>query len=305
MIRRLLPLAALTALLLASPMAKADRIHRPPIRRSLISVQLEDPSGRRLETFYHRGQTFVLGRHGERYDVRVHNHSGRRVEVVIGVDGRDAVSGQVVNSAQQRGYVIPPYGSVRVEGFRRSMSAVAAFRFTDPDNSYSSRMGTPHRVGQVTVAAFPERTALLDRPLAEPELDYGPPPRRAPARTTNNAPRGGDKAAAPPRAGARASGEVVIDDGRGCCFPLPRRQNNLGTEYGETRTSRVVETHFEREHPSRPAQYVTIRYDDVEGLESRGIEVRPRPRPTPRPGPITIEQPRYAPPPPPRVLGWR
>lgn len=306
MTRRLVPFALLAATLMATSVASADgpRQHRPPIRRSLISAHLEDASGGRLQTFYHRGQTFVLGQHGQRYAIVVNNHSGRRVEVVIGVDGREAVSGRVTNAATQRGYVIPAYGSVRVQGFRQSMSSVASFRFTDPENSYSSRMGTPHRNGTITVAAFPERTPLLDRPLTVPEREHsrrgyhGPP---AGKRSTAT-----DEAGPAPSAEPRATTQGYAERGRICCFPPPRPRNNLGTEYGESRTSRVVEVSFEREHPTRPSQYVTIRYDDVAGLASRGIEVHPRPRP--RPLPISVyPSPRYAPPPPPRhrpYLGW-
>ena len=83
-----------------------------------VSVQLEDEHGRRLNTYNHGGTTYVLGQMGRRYNVRVFNRTAKRIETVVTVDGRDVISGQIGNYADQRGYVINP-DSV-VEGFHRA-----------------------------------------------------------------------------------------------------------------------------------------------------------------------------------------
>ena len=59
------------------------------------------------------------------------NRTHQRIEAVVTVDGRDVISGQVGDYTKQRGYVIDAYDSVLIEGFRRSMNTVAAFRFTN------------------------------------------------------------------------------------------------------------------------------------------------------------------------------
>src|SRR2546422_280885 len=81
----------------------------------------------------------------------------RRVEAVVSVDGRDVVSGNPGDYMRERGYIIPPHGSVVVDGFRQSLSRAAAFRFSRPGSSYSSRMGTPENVGVIGVAFFGEQ----------------------------------------------------------------------------------------------------------------------------------------------------
>jgi len=91
----------------------------PPYR-----VSLEGAGGAELPTFRQDGQTFVLGEPGDRYNVRVANPTGERVEVVVTVDGRDAISGQVGDYVSQRGYLIEPWGSLVIEGFRRSLDEV-------------------------------------------------------------------------------------------------------------------------------------------------------------------------------------
>jgi hypothetical protein len=74
--------------------------------------------------------------------------------------------------------------------------------------------------------------------------------------------------------------------------------NNLGTEYGESRDSHVTEVPFQRQSHSRPAQLVSLRYDDRAGLLARGIRVDPYPRPVVRTYPEAFPHNRFAPPPP-------
>jgi hypothetical protein len=263
----------------------------PPYR-----VELEALDGSPLPTFRQSGRSFVLGEPGVRYNVRVSNPTGERVEVVLTVDGRDAVSGQPGDYVSQRGYLIEPWGSLLVEGFRRSMDEVAAFRFTERGDSYSARRGTPENVGVVGVAVFPEKTrpkTPIWRPQRRYSHDsydsydsyddrYSPAPsaaaesesgagKRAPAAAPRaEAPR----AEAAPRAGAAPRDYRDYDD-------APRRRkdssgagpSNIGTEYGEDRDSSVVEVAFERRSPTHPSALLTLRYDDYEGLEARGIDL--------------------------------
>jgi hypothetical protein len=180
--------------------------------------------------------------------VRIENPTAERVEAVLSVDGRDAVSGEVADFAEQRGYVIAPFSSVVVEGFRSSLDEVRAFRFTRPQNSYSSRRGTPENVGIIGVAFFKER-------------------RRAPIAVK---PR--------PRLHAKGAPEASAPEGRRSrdseATASPRSStDNLGTAYGERRTSLVTEVTFEREHSTRPSFTLTVRYDDRSGLVARGIDV--------------------------------
>ena len=49
------------------------------------------------------------------------NPTARRVEAVVSVDGLDAQSTSEAGDLHKRGYIVPPYGDVRVEGFRTSL----------------------------------------------------------------------------------------------------------------------------------------------------------------------------------------
>jgi hypothetical protein len=267
-------------------------------------VRVQDEDGHPLRTFRHGGQTFVLGRFGQRYDIRVENRTGQRVEAVVTVDGRDVISGQVGDFVGARGYLIEAYDELVIQGFRQSSSEVAAFRFTSPRGSYSARMGTPENVGVIGVAVFPERARPVvaqPRPAPMPSWDddgarYEGEP--APASPRAERSRGHDAAA---DLGSAASGTAKRKSSyaeSAAAAPAARR-DNLGTEYGESMSSSVTEVAFERANPTRPAALLTLRYDDREGLLARGIALdAPRVR---RPcGPQAFpSNTRFAPPPPP------
>ena len=283
------------------------------------SVRVENEWGRELPAFYKGGQTYVLGGLGERYNLRVRNHTGRRVEAVITVDGRDVISGGVGDFTGERGYLIDAYGEVVVEGFRRNFDEVAAFRFSSPGSSYSSRMGTPENVGVIGVAVFPERARPQPQPIARPRpaprptYSYEGGPRRMSERSAGNLGTAKPSASAP--AEHRARGEAAADDalsssqgaGRSKSgasgsyeyeAPASPSTDNLGTEYGESVSSSAREVAFVRANPKRPSTILTVRYDDEQGLEARGIQVHPRRRPIAQAAPDPFPHNRFAPPPP-------
>jgi hypothetical protein len=271
-------LATVALLLGVAAAAAQSRVwRRPPPPRPQFSVAVEDGGGNPLRTYSHRGTTWVLGEEGERYVVVVRNPSPERVEAVVSVDGRDVLSGRAADFRKHRGYIVPAYGSVRIEGFRQSLDSVATFRFTDPSNSYSSRMGTPQNVGVIGVAVFREN---VREQAFVPDDDWGFDR------------RGRRHRPAPPKA-SRPSGAAPRAEARDS-------DSSIGTEYGESRSSRVMQTFFERA-TSTPARVLTLRYDDAEGLQARGIEVfgrHFRRVPPPRPFPQAFVNEQFAPPPP-------
>ena len=212
-----------------------------------------------LPVYEHNGKSFVEGRMGERYTLRLHNQSHRRIEVVLGVDGRDVIDGQSYDP-DRSGYVIEPHSSADIDGWRTSLQEVAAFRFTAPGDAYASRMGDSGDLGQIEAAVYVEREAPRG-PIQLP----GRPEQPAPA------PPPMDRAAVEERSAEMAAGAPGAS------------KRNLGTEFGELRSSWATETEFIRES-SRPAARLFVRYDDAAGLCARGLqELCARPRPPLRP----------------------
>jgi hypothetical protein len=121
-----------------------------------VTVSITDASGRALPAARVDGRVYAVGRDGDRYLIHIDNRSGARVEAVATVDGLDVIDGEE-GSLEKRGYVIAPYGSLDIEGFRESEGSVRAFRFGSTNDSYASRRGKGRNVGVIGIALFRER----------------------------------------------------------------------------------------------------------------------------------------------------
>ena len=107
------------------------------------------------------------------YTIEIENRTAQRFEVVTSVDGLDVIDGRPAGLGK-RGYLAAPYGTLRIDGYRRNMTEIAAFRFGSVRDAYASQtaeFGDRH-VGVIGVALFMERGAAW--PLSTPhnsELD--------------------------------------------------------------------------------------------------------------------------------------
>jgi hypothetical protein len=247
--RLALALAAAFLVCASSPARAREAPGREP-----YTLELVDEFGRSLPAFEHRGRTWVLGRLDQRYLLRVRNGSGRRIEVVASVDGRDVVDGRTA-SYEKRGYVIAPWGELTIDGFRLSPDAVAAFRFSSVRDSYAARMGDARAVGVVGAAIFLERR----RPVPLPPLARREPAARGEDVRDEATPATSESGSSAQGKSAEAHREA-------------RQQPGLGTSFGEEHGSRVEQVAFERES-ERPAVVLTLRYDDERGLAAQGIDV--------------------------------
>lgn len=219
--------------------------------RTLVDIDLVDrDSGRALPEYGHHGRIHVPGEPGREYSVRLRNQSGERVLVVLSVDGVNAVTGQTA-SPSQAGYVLGPWETADIAGWRKSLDDIARFYFTDLPDSYAARTGRPGNVGVVGIAVFRERRHQVPYPLP------GPPVARREGFERDEA-----RASAP-----SSAREAVAADAMG---PAPRPASPLGTGHGAREWAPVGRTHFDRDS-SRPVQVTELHYDDVHTLVALGV----------------------------------
>jgi hypothetical protein len=136
--------------------------------RDSLTIKLVDESGTPLPTFSSGGRSYVMGHDGGRYSIRIENRTGARFEAVASVDGLDVIDGQP-GSFEKRGYLVAPWATVEIDGFRRSDEVVAAFRFGRVRDSYAAKKGNDRNVGVIGVAVFEERGTRW--PWTERELE--------------------------------------------------------------------------------------------------------------------------------------
>jgi hypothetical protein len=120
-----------------------------------VTLRLLDENGRPIPSFDVASRNYVVGSPRARYTVQVQNNTGVRIEAVATVDGLDVIDGQP-GSLDKRGYLVDPFGSVEIDGFRRSVNTVAAFRFGSVRDSYAAGKGDARNVGVIGVAVFNE-----------------------------------------------------------------------------------------------------------------------------------------------------
>ena len=85
--------------------------------------------------------------------------------VVLSVDGVNVITGETA-SVGQTGYVLDPWQSYDIAGWRKSDTAIASFVFAALGDSYAARTGRPGNVGVIGMAAFlekPEPQAMRQR----------------------------------------------------------------------------------------------------------------------------------------------
>ncbi len=110
-----------------------------------------------LKNQHSRGKRFVTGNKNKNYSLVVKNLSHTRLEIVLSVDGLDVLDGKSA-STKRRGYIVSPGETLNVKGFRKSADAVAAFKFSSVNSSYSQLSGNGSRnVGVIGMAVFTEK----------------------------------------------------------------------------------------------------------------------------------------------------
>ena len=236
-------------LVLALAIASTVACALPAAARDIVELDVIDrDSGQLLPEYGHRGQDWIAGVPGHRYSVRLTNTSGERVLVVLSVDGVNAVTGQTA-APSQGGYVLEPWESAEIAGWRKSLDDVAQFVFTDLPDSYAARTGRPDNVGVIGIAVFRERQVRpVYSPLPSPPIAAGRAREQAAA-----------KAAAPAASADRAMAQETE--------AMPQR---LGTGHGQREWAPVGQTEFVRAG-SRPGQVSQLRYDDAGALVAMGI----------------------------------
>jgi len=246
---------------------------------SLLDLAVVDrDTGQVLRTYSDHGKVYVTGTPGHRYSVRMINRTGGRVMTVLSVDGVNAITGQTA-SPDQSGYVLGPWESAEIAGWRKSDDEIAQFNFTALPDSYAARTGRPANVGVIGVAVYEERVPFWrrrDEIARQSESEPAPPkPESMPAEADKRAQAPAATGGAQPSLDAQTSSRELAK---------AKSEERLGTGHGAREYSHVDTTTFDRA-TRRPAEQVSIFYDSYRNLVAQGIIERPIARQDPQPFP--------------------
>jgi hypothetical protein len=268
----------------------------------LVDVQIVDRSqGQALPVWRHRGADWVAGQPGNRYAVQLVNRTGARVLVVLSVDGVNAVTGETAGVGQS-GYVLGPWQSAEITGWRKSEREAAAFYFTSLADSYAARTDRPDNVGVIGAAVFRERVRWEEpRDVAPFSWQGGrSEPGGERERSARAAPGGAAESSDVRRAEAAKDAPAARDSVSGApgaqaptadAQSLAKSESRLGTGHGEREWSPVTRVTFERAS-SQPAEVVRVRYDSWRNLVASGVIPGTRGDPQPEAFPRWVPDPR-------------
>lgn len=198
---------------------------------SLIPYRTLETGGTRIIKKY------LEAHRGENYSIVIRNNLQHRIGVVIAVDGRNIITGKKSSlRSSEMMYIVAPYSSANLEGWRTDNDTVHRFYFTDVKDSYAVRtFADTSAMGVIAVAVFLEK----ERPpvLYDGQLQSGK---------------------ARPAPGAAARGEIK-----------KQQSDAAGTGFGDESYSPVVKVEFEPE--GVPYEKFLIKYEWQEMLCRKGI----------------------------------
>ncbi len=257
--------------------------------------------GRRIPEYGHRGKTFVEGRRAHRYEIKFKNSRAERVLAVPTVDGLNVIDGNP-HTDSSPGYVVQPYSSLTVSGWRKSLSEINYFEFTDRSGGYATKTHGGQNSGVIGVQVWAEKR-VVPPPTQEVHIHHWPPFNWPPPKpfypdtiiyrsTTSGVGSGpqytcnANMMSGPTGVvGAKGSPGVpgvdfpgvsnTITDQSFLCSTSPEAPEfNLGTGYGAAAQDVVSQTHFEK---GLWLAMMEIYYSDAEGLAKDGITVSKAP----------------------------
>jgi hypothetical protein len=210
---------------------------------------------------------------GGHYELELTNHSNRRVGVLVSVDGLNVVTGERSSlSAGESMYVLNPYQSMTLRGWRSSMNEVRQFVFVDEERSYAERTGQANGdLGWIRVAAFDEQRPVSLGMVRDDDRDQsrcgGSPEAAAPA------PQRGDERAQRTKDLENDKKSEAKQSLDGLARNEATRQLESdavpGTGWGDRRNDPVTRVQFTAQ--SVATDQLIFRYEYASGLRALGI----------------------------------
>lgn len=134
--------------------------------------------GKPVKQYNHQGKIYIEGRDGTEYSLEIKNHTFKRILAVPAIDGVNVLTGKPA-SPTDTGYIVNPYGTISINGFRIDNNSVGAFKFCSKSKSYCNTKGLAGNNGVIGVVIFEEKEKekvyfrnLVQSPIFTKSSDY-------------------------------------------------------------------------------------------------------------------------------------
>ena len=232
-----------------------------------MSVRVAGSTAPLFQSVDRSDRWYLQAKKGGQYEVRVRNTTGQRIAFVIAVDGINAINGVRSHlGSDEPMYVLDPWQSATIKGWRKDLGNVSKFVFVDEERSYAARTDQANGdLGWIRVAAFNEFRPVAWGKIISPYKENGDTRERVDAPHAQDAPR------------AESSKKSANGMGTDSVEPSAPAPASPGTGWGANQRDRVREVDFT---PERFAcTQVVLRYEYKDALIALGIlPWRARPR---------------------------
>jgi len=234
-------------------------------RGQLVDVQMV-VDGSTAPLYSRRGQwdrSYFQAFAGHNYSIRLHNLTSDRIGVLITVDGLNVVSGDRTSLGNNEAmYVLDPYETTNIRGWRTSLDEVRRFVFVDEERSYASRTDQANGdMGWIRVVTFTENKPL--RAWGQIRSLYrGGGGEPAP---DNSSPQGSEDSRAQQAPRAAAPNGASRDEAKG----YADNESAPGTGWGDRSRDPVNRTVFNAN--ATASDMIVLRYEYESGLRALGI----------------------------------
>ena len=247
--------------------------------------------------------TYIEGRKGSEYTLKIKNNSGTKKKLILSVDGLNVLTGDEV---WEKGYVVDAWGTVEIPGWRIDASKVSKFEFSSLGGSYAD--SSKGNIGVIGCIVFDEDVVEYPKVIWD-SYDYHWPKRgiywgaSTPRMTfTGNGYGGSGSGAYGSSSGGSGSSFGGFGSGvsvntletktlglsaqncsaSACVETQDAPDQSIGTGWGaeEKFETRTVYDKFKE----NPSETVLIYYDSAKGLEKRGIKLSQPVKPQAFPG---------------------
>lgn len=244
-------------------------MHQGTIEMSVVLTK--DGKEKVLREYHHNGQVFVEGRRGSDFSIRLTNRQSTKVLAVLSVDGLSVMDGKPCG-LDSSGYVLGPWQSVTIPGWRLDNSNIAKFVFSEKPEGYAalSESGDAKNSGVIGLLVFNEKAnPVYQNPRPWFTMNNSATKgMRGMTHTFGSNTKGG---------GEMFSSHVSDNDAQAMGMePMGMASADtfsLGTGFGDHDEHRVREVSFERADPKTPNATLALYYGDRQDLERRGIQV--------------------------------
>jgi hypothetical protein len=237
------------------------------VRGQLVDVQMV-VGGQAAPLFQRRGQidrSYFEAFTGRNYSINLRNLTGERIGVLITVDGLNVVNGERTGlGSHESMYVLDPWESTSIRGWRSSLDEVRRFVFVDEERSYASRTNQANGdMGWIRVVTFRENRPISTWGKIKSGYRDGGGSDGAVPYNSSPTPPSGEESRTQERAPRSAQPDAAKD------YSYNHDESAPGTGWGERSRDPVNRTVFNANAYS--SDMIVLRYEYESGLRALGI----------------------------------